>query len=292
LKTRILHVLHGLTPILVAVATCLALATVPRAADAPFFFIQLTDPQFGMAASNADFAQETANFEFAISTANRLRPAFVVVTGDLVNRAGDEAQVAEYLRIASKLDRAIPLYNLPGNHDIADPPTPESVAAYTKRFGPDHFTFRHGAFVGIVIDTPIIVAPQRVSELAATQETWLRAELGRARRDGIRHIVVFQHHPLFFHDAAEPDDYFNVPHEPRARLLALYREFGVRYIFAGHYHRNATALSGDLEMVTTGPVGKPLGDGKSGLRIVTVSDTGIEHRFYEFGEIPNEVIVR
>jgi hypothetical protein len=33
----------------------------------------------------------------------------------------------------------------------------------------------------------------------------------------------------------------------------------VSHVFAGHYHRNALARDGDLEMATTGPVGKPLG---------------------------------
>jgi len=275
-----------------ATAAALALTLVPRAAVPSFFFIQLTDPQFGMYTSNADFAQETANFEFAIATANRLRPAFVVVTGDLINKADDEAQVAEYRRIAAKLDRAVALYNVPGNHDMADPPTAEAVDAYTKRFGPDHYTFRHGSFTGIVINTPIIVAAQKVPELAAAQETWLRSELEQARRKGARHIVVFQHHSLFLSDPAEPDQYFNIAREPRGRFLALFREFGVSHVFAGHYHRNAVARDGSLEMVTTGPVGKPLGDGRSGLRIVTVGDTGIQHRYYDFGEIPNKVTIQ
>src|SRR2546425_12111920 len=66
------------------------------APPASWFFMQLSDPQFGMYTADADFAQETANFDFAIAAANRLRPAFVVVTGDLVNKAGDAAQVAAY----------------------------------------------------------------------------------------------------------------------------------------------------------------------------------------------------
>ena len=80
----------------------------------PFFFLQFSDPQFGMFTADKDFAQETANFEMAIATANRLQPAFVVVTGDLVNKAGDAAQIAEYRRIARRLDPAIPLYNVAG----------------------------------------------------------------------------------------------------------------------------------------------------------------------------------
>src|SRR5207248_9382061 len=40
------------------------------------FFLQMSDPQFGMYSANKDYAQETVNFEFAIATANRLRPKF------------------------------------------------------------------------------------------------------------------------------------------------------------------------------------------------------------------------
>jgi hypothetical protein len=50
------------------------------------------------------------NYEFAIATANRLKPAFVVITGDLINEAGNGAQVAEYKRITARIDPKIPLY--------------------------------------------------------------------------------------------------------------------------------------------------------------------------------------
>ena len=47
-------------------------------------FIQMSDPQFGMYTKNANFEHETVNFEFAIANANRLRPAFVVITGETI----------------------------------------------------------------------------------------------------------------------------------------------------------------------------------------------------------------
>src|SRR5215510_1358616 len=84
-------------------------AQTPAPASAPFFFLQMSDPQFGMYTSDKDFAQETVNFEMAVATANRLKPAFVIVTGDLVNKAGDAAEIAEYRRIAARLDSSIPL---------------------------------------------------------------------------------------------------------------------------------------------------------------------------------------
>jgi predicted phosphodiesterase len=277
------------TVVLAALLVGLGLAGLAAAPAAPFFFIQLTDPQFGMTTSNADFAQETANLEFAVATANRLRPAFVIVTGDLVNRTGDPAQIAEYQRIMGRLDPAIRAYAVPGNHDVGNEPTPETLAAYTKRFGPDYFSFTIGTFVGIAIDSCIIHTPKNVRAEAETQDRWFRAELARARRDGARHIVVFEHHPLFTTDPAEPGGYENIPPEARASLLALFHETGVRQVFAGHYHQNALARGGDVQVVTTGPIGMPLRGAKSGMRIAIVRDAGIEHRYYDLGELPNRV---
>lgn len=261
-------------------------------AAAPFFFIQLSDPQFGMFTDNTNFIQETANFEFAAATINRLRPAFVVVTGDLVNKAGDAAQIAEYRRIVGKVDPSIPVYDVAGNHDLGNVPTPASIAGYTNVFGADHYTFRHGEFVGIVLNSSVIHSPQKTGEQLIEQERWLKKELERARDEGVRHVVIFQHHPWFLSTADEPDQYFNIPRERRTNYLALFREFGVKYLFSGHYHRNAVARDGDLEAVTTGAVGKPLGNDNSGLRIAIVRDEGIEHRYYHFGEVPNQVDLR
>src|SRR6185436_8336109 len=105
----------------------------------------------------------------------------------------------------------------------------------------------------------------------------------------VPHIVVFQHHPWFLKSADETNQYFNIPMERRAPVLALFHEYGVKYLFSGHYHRNAVARDGDMEAVTTGPVGMPQGEGKSGLRVVIVRDSGIEHHYYHFGEIPNRI---
>ena len=273
---------------LLVAALVLASSRGARAAE-PFFFIQLTDPQFGMFTTNRNFAQETANFEFAVATVNRLRPAFVVITGDLVNKPGDAAQTAEFQRIAGKVDPGIPVYNVVGNHDIENVPTSATIAAYTNRFGPDHYAFRHTGFVGIVLNSIIIHSPKQTTNELAAQERWLRAELERARKDGAEHIVVFQHHPWFLKTADEGDQYFNIPSERRTNYLALFHASGVKYLFSGHYHRNALARDDDIEAVTTGPVGMPLGGDKSGMRIVIVRENRLEHQYYHFGELPNQV---
>src|ERR1022692_5167849 len=114
-------------------------------------FIQLSDPQFGMYTKDQGFDHETANFEFAIATANRLKPAFVVVTGDLINKPGNAAQAAAYRRIAAKLNPKIKLFSVPGNHDVGNDPTTESLAQYREQFGADYYSFRVGDVAGIVL---------------------------------------------------------------------------------------------------------------------------------------------
>ena len=266
----------------------MAFAQTARAAE-PFFFIQLTDPQFGMFTENTNFTQETVNFEFAAATVNRLKPAFVIITGDLVHKPGDPEQIAEYRRIAGKIDPSIPVYEVAGNHDVENVPTPESIAAYTNRFGPDYYTFRHGGFVGIVLNSSLIHSPQKALEQLEVQERWLVAELEKARGERAKHIVVFQHHPWCLSSARETNQYFNIPLERRTRYFALFHKYGVNYAFCGHYHRNALARDGALEIVTTGPVGKPLGKDESGIRVAIVREDRIEHRYYQFGEIPNRI---
>lgn len=271
-------------------AMLFAFARLANAAE-PFFFIQLSDPQFGMFTGNKSFEQETANYEFAVASVNRLRPKFVVITGDLINKPGDAAQIAEFKRLTAKIDSSIPVYNVAGNHDVENVPTPEMISVYTNLFGPDRYTFRHEGFVGLILNSSVIHSPQQTTNEYAAQVQWLRAELEKVHGNA-QHVVVFQHHPWFLKSADEPDQYFNIPKERRAGYLGLFREFGVKYLFSGHYHRNAIARDGDIEAITTGPVGMPQGGDKSGLRVVIVRDGGFEHRYYHFGEIPTQIDLR
>jgi serine/threonine-protein phosphatase CPPED1 len=73
----------------------------------------MSDPQSGMLTKNASFKHETVNLEFAIANANRLKPAFVIVTGDLINDPSSAAQAAEYNRITARLDPKIRLFSVP-----------------------------------------------------------------------------------------------------------------------------------------------------------------------------------
>lgn len=244
----------------------------------------MTDPQFGMETANKDFAYETAKLERAVADANRLKPRFVIVTGDLVNHPGDAAQIAEYQRILKKLDASIHVYSLPGNHDVGNVPTPEELDRYRKSFGADYYSFREGPLYGIVLNSVLYHSPQGAPEELKKQQAWLAAELAKAQKSGAAHTVVFLHHPLFIENGEEPDQYFNIPLARRKPLLDQLGQAGVRWVFSGHYHRNAEGRYGSLMAITTGPVGKPLGGAKSGMRLVRIQGPALTHRYVELDE--------
>lgn len=272
--------IHSL--LLFAAAACLG-------ADREPFFVQMSDPQFGMVSNNNGFKFETRNLERAVQWVNRLRPAFVVVTGDLVNRPADPAQVGEYRRIMAGLDRSIPLYNVPGNHDIGNQCSAESLQAWRRTFGRDHYSFQSGALYGIVLNTVLLSAPGECAAEAAAQETWLAEELEKARRARARHVVVFQHHPPFVADAEEAAGYHNLPVPARRRYLELLGKSTVSHVFAGHLHRNAEGRAGGIAVITTGAVGKPLGGSRSGLRVVKFGGRVLEHQYHALEEMPGRI---
>ena len=212
-----------------------------------------------------------------------------MICGDLVNTPGDSAQQAELDRISAQLDERIPLYLVSGNHDVGNAPSPESLRRYRETTGDDYYTFRHARTLGIVLNSSIISQPARAPGEYDGQLAWLRQQLAEGRASGPAHIFVFQHHSFFLTDPDEPDEYFNIPTERRRVFLDLLKSNGVRTVFAGHYHRNSGGTDDWLEMVTTGPVGKPLGDDPSGLRVVKVFSDRIEYRYYGLDDVPPSI---
>ena len=261
----------------------------------PFFFAQLADTQFGMFDKDEQWEQETALFTRAVEQINRLKPRFVIVCGDLVNQvsgAHHAAQVAEFQRIARKIDPSIPLVCVCGNHDVGNRPTAGTLTTYRREFGDDWFSFEVSGLYGIVLNSSLYSDPTGAAEEHERQHAWFTRELERARASGAKHVVVFQHHPWFLEKPDDADQYFTIPQVRRAPALELMKKAGVRAVFAGHYHRNAHGRDGELEMVTTSAVGKPLGKDPSGFRLVKVYEDRLEHQYYSLDELPGTVSLK
>lgn len=226
------------------------------------------------------FEWDAERYRSAIEMANAIRPEFVVMGGDMIDDNTSEAQLEELLRITGALDSDIPMLWVPGNHDIADDtvvPTPGSVSAYREVFGADYYGFDHGDVRFLVLNTVVIDHPEHLADDLAEQMEFLEYETSRS--DGRAHTIIFGHHPLFLERPDEADSYWNLPTEQRAPMLDNFRRGGVKIAFAGHWHRNSLAFDGDFEMVTTGPVGYPLGSDPSGIRIVDVGPDRVLHEY-------------
>ncbi len=259
----------------------------------PFFFMQLADTQYGMFTGNKGFEQEVALVQRAVEHINRLRPRFMIVCGDLTNATPGQPryrdQVAQYQRNFSQVDADIPLVCVCGNHDVGNRPTPESIASYQENFGDDYFSFWVGGVCNIVLNSNVLKDPSGAPKVLAAQQTWLDQQLREAKAAKAKHIFLFQHHPLFLKREEEPDQYFNIPLERRTPLLDQLKQADVRAVFAGHYHRNAYGRAGTMELITTGPVGRPLGEDPSGFRIVIVDETKIQHQYWAMDDVPEKI---
>ena len=65
---------------------------------------------------------------------------------------------------------------------------------------------------------------KNVQAEAAKMEAWFRTELAKAKQDGVKNLIVFQHIPFFVKDPNEAEVYNNVPLETRQRYLKLLHE--------------------------------------------------------------------
>ena len=120
------------------------------AADsAPFFFLQLSDPQFGFIDNNKSISAETEAMNKAVTAINQLKPPFVVITGDFVNNSKSKEQIAAYKSMIAQIDSSVKVYMIPGNHDIGKV-SRASIDNYKKNYGETHFSFRYGdcTFIG------------------------------------------------------------------------------------------------------------------------------------------------
>ena len=154
----------------------------------PYFFIQITDPQFGMFENNNRFEKETELYEKAVVDINRLKPDFVVVTGDLVNNPTDTSQIAEFKRITAKIDHSIPVYLTPGNHDLKNVPDSTSINKYIKNYGYEWFSFEHKGSRFIGFNSSLIKA--KFPYLEQFQYEWLEKELHSSKNARSYHSIL------------------------------------------------------------------------------------------------------
>lgn len=142
----------------------------------------------------------------------------------------------------------------------------------------------------IVLNSQFYKDASQVIEHKQEQDKWLDEQLSLAKSCGAQHVVMFQHIPWFFGSPDEKDDYFNIETSLREQMLAKIKNAGIKYVFAGHYHRNAGGFDEDLEMIVTSAIGQQINNDKdSGMRIVCVTPDKINHEYHELDSVPTSV---
>lgn len=266
----------------------------------PFCFVHAADTQFGLIDSwngvplaEQKWEKEIVLTRKAIVAANKLspKPRFFVVCGDLVNafpwEEYNDSQAEDFKKVFKELDPSIPLICVCGNHDIGDSPTQQSLQKYRSNFGDDFYSFWVGGVFFIVLNSQFYKDSSQVIDQKQEQDRWLDEQLEFAKSCDAHHIVMFQHIPWFFGNPDENNDYFNIELNLRKQMLSKMKNAGIKYVFAGHYHRNAGGFDQELEMIVTSAIGQQINNDKdSGMRIVCVGSEKITHEYYELDSVP------
>lgn len=240
--------------------------------------VQITDPQFGFFSNNADFEKETKLYAEAVRQINQIKPDFVVITGDFVNNGRDTLQINEFKRITACIEKSIPVYLSPGNHDLALNPSKQDFEWYDSVYGKgsDRFSFHHknAHFIGF---NSVIIKSDESRKEEKKQFRWLKKELKKT--DPADPILLFTHYPFFIGNFSENETYSNQRMQQRIRYFKLFEKYGVDAIFAGHLHNNAEASYGHILVITTNAAGKPLGNAQPGYRLIKIKDRQIKHSY-------------
>lgn len=129
-------------------------------------------------------ARPAATFAGHVGRLRATGADFLMLLGDCVYTWRDD-DLARLATLAGR-ELALPVFNAPGNHDLAD------RADYERRFGPAWFAFDHGGCRMLVLDTE--ADPWHIG---GAQLAWLQRELAAARSKPPRAVFVFGHKPVW-----------------------------------------------------------------------------------------------
>ena len=187
------------------------------------------------------YANQRARYAFEQIADIQSELAFVVHLGDIVHPVPGlpsfEQAVAEFKAISGCLK--IPLYCVPGNHDVgdkrvdwmpADHVSSSYLAKYRRHFGRDYFEMSFQGDQFIFLNTVLMNSGLEEEE---DQRAWIEALLKKPCQ-GRRY--VFMHYPPYLWREDEPGNYDNIDQPARSWLLQLLKKPGIDTIFAGHVH--------------------------------------------------------
>lgn len=240
--------------------------------------VQISDTQFGFYDENS-LEYESATYTKCVNEVNELHPDAVVLTGDLVHNSDNEEQWKEFERITALIDEDIPVFYIPGNHDVVKKETGLNMDDYYKHLDKSRFVGQVGDTYLIGIDTNPI-KDFYGSEAEQEQFSWIEDRL--KENNGEYTPIIFTHHPFFLKNFDEEEGYFQLSVEARKKYFDLFERYGVKAVFSGHLHANSvTSYKSYMPVVTTSAIGRQLGEDESGYRVITVRNGKVSHKYVD-----------
>lgn len=206
-------------------------------------------------------------------------PDGVVLSGDLTFNGARRSHEALAEKLRRIRDAGIPVFVLPGNHDLENPMaasfqgnhytreesvTAQQFAEIYQAFGYQDALARDASSLSYTVQLTqglrLLMVDANTAETpgAVTGDTlsWVEEQLTAAQQAGIR-VIAVSHQNLLQHNPIFADGYVI---DGNGRLLALFEEYGVICQLSGHLHIQHTARSakGLPEIVTGSLLVSPL----------------------------------
>jgi DNA repair exonuclease SbcCD nuclease subunit len=232
-------------------------------------FVQLCDTQLGM----GGYDHDKKTFESAVKKINLLNPDFVIICGDLVNTPNDSSY-ADFNKIAGMMK--IPLFCVPGNHDVGGKDFLKSLEFYRRTMKKDYYSFCRKGLTFIGVNTQLWKTG--IGQESSEHDLWFKKTLQKA---GKRHkpVIVFGHSPLFIADPQEKEAYFNLSLQKRKELLDLFKDNSVSAYLSGHSHTTILNNYKGIQLVSGETTSKNFDKHPLGFRLWTVKRDSLSQKF-------------
>jgi 3',5'-cyclic AMP phosphodiesterase CpdA len=196
-----------------------------------------------------------AVYQKVLAAALERKPAFVVNTGDQIDKPGNIEHWKRFWELSKSV--TVPYFLTVGNHDIhmEVAGSEDTYKAQVDLPGNElYYSFVAGNSLFVVLDTYIKGEDKRIT---GEQFKWLGQVLAASKQ---KHTFVFVHHPLYpekgkgKHYGNSLDRY----KEDRDRLQALFVKYKVTAIFTGHEHLYLRKTMNGIPQIIAGGGGAPL----------------------------------
>lgn len=214
----------------------------------------------------SDTGARNEPIEFIFNEVRKSDARFVLYLGDLVRFRNP----SHFKWMAEEIDEKlgdIPMYMVPGNHEITSVDGKVSRKLYTELFGQPYYWFSYGDVLFIGLDTS-------TETLDDVQLKWLERVLARIRPD-YKFCIIYSHVPPY---NVLNNNTHRLHDESVEKLEKVLSGKKIDLLLFGHVHYYSEGKFAGIPMITLPSSGQPIRSvvRKFGYVTVDISDEGIE----------------